>query len=94
MSYSHVVKADGPWWLVEDEQVGVGIAFNGGRTDMGAQWIMAHPIGPGTLVVGEFTKEKRLNNPGEPLTFYYATVTNVGWAFPVAEFSIQGGGNV
>jgi hypothetical protein len=62
---------------------------------MGLQLIMADPIRDGTLMVSEFTKERKIVPPvpPNPLTVaYWVTVKNIG-AFETI-FTIQGGGVV
>ena len=68
-----------------------------GGHDMGAQWIMADPIGidPATLLVKDHTKQHkpRRRQPGpEAIVVYSVTVVNIGGE--TAHFSLQGGGNV
>jgi len=60
--------------------------------DHGAQWIMADPIGPGSLMVTEATKERQIQVPNQLRVVYWTTVTNVGSDSSI--FSVQGGGNV
>jgi hypothetical protein len=62
-----------------------------GEEDHGAQWIMAHSRGPGTLKVSDFAKERRIKVPNRLETIYWATVTNLGGD---TVFSLSGGGNV
>lgn len=82
----------GDFSLSDGSSMGVVVFFNGGATDLGAQWIMADPRGPGVLQVTNFTKERRFVPPNQLRTFYWAVVTNTGLG--VALFSLQGGGNV
>ncbi len=68
-----------------------------GGHDMGAQWIMAAPIGidSATLLVKDHTKQvkPRRAHPGvEAIVVYSVTVVNIGGEH--AHFSLQGGGNV
>jgi len=94
----------GDLWLAAGQSTVVNLAFGRidgepewGGHDMGAQWIMADPIGinPATLLVRDHTKQHkpRRAQPGlEPIVVYYATVVNIGGE--TAHFSLQGGGNV
>jgi hypothetical protein len=67
----------------------VGITYGG--NDMGAQWIMAHPIGPGALQMSDFAKIRRPAASNRLDTSYEATVTNIG---EDTIFNLSGGGNV
>jgi hypothetical protein len=69
----------------------VGVHWDDGDGDRGAQWIMADPIGPGTLAVNNFVKERRIVVPNKLHVFYWATVTNIG--ADDALFTLHGGGN-
>lgn len=88
MAFNNVTSPD--FVLSSGNSVRVWIGFNG--VDFGAQWIQAHPIGPGFLQVSDFAKERRIQVPNSLITIYWATVTNVGNDF--ALFSLSGGGNV
>jgi hypothetical protein len=73
--------SSGRYWLTRND-----------GEDFGAQWIMAHPIGPGTLEVSAFAKEHRIAIPNRLVTLYWVTVTNIGG--DIALFSLSGGGNI
>jgi hypothetical protein len=94
----------GDLWLAPGESWTISIKFGQiagepewGGSDMGAQWIMASPIGisPGQLLVKDHTKQHkpRRGQPGpEAIVVYSVTIVNIGSEH--AHFSIQGGGNV
>ena len=94
----------GDFWLAPGASTRISIKFGQiagepewGGQDMGAQWIMAAPIGinPATLLVKDHTKQHkpRRAHPGEEaIVVYSVTVVNIGGEH--AHFSIQGGGNV
>src|SRR5712671_3050548 len=100
MAFSNV----GDFWLAPGAFDRYTIAFGQiagepewGGSDMGAQWIMAAPIGisPATLLVKDHTKQvkPRRAHPGEEaIVVYTVTVVNIGTEH--AHFSLQGGGNV
>jgi hypothetical protein len=93
----------GDFWLAPGESIRINLKFGQiarepewGGHDLGAQWIMAAPIGinPAALLVKDHTKEHkpRRGHPGdEAIVVYSVTVVNVGEED--AHFSIQGGGN-
>ena len=81
----------GPFTLDAGASTGVWIARTDGA-DMGAQWIMADPIGPGKLTVTGMTKERQIKVPNQLVVVYSTTVTNTGNDFSI--FYLQGGGNV
>lgn len=93
----------GDHWLKPGESTTISLAFGQidgepewGGHDMGAQWIMADPIGinPATLLVKDHTKQHkpRRGQPGEEaIVVYSVTVVNIGGE--IAHFSLQGGGN-
>ena len=99
MSFNNV----GDFWLAPGKELRIGLRFGQiagepewGGHDLGAQWIMADPIGinPAVLLVKDHTKENkpRRAHPGdEPIVVYSVTVVNIGASD--AHFSIQGGGN-
>ncbi len=91
MAFNNLRPSDGPFVLDAGASVGVWITHNGGD-DFGAQWIMADPIGPGTLTVTGMTKERRIQVPNRLVVIYSTSVTNTGNDFSL--FSVQGGGNV
>lgn len=84
MSFNNV----GSFSLASGDQTRIWVSWN---DDYGAQWIMAHPIGPGSLGLSDATKERRIQVPNSLITFYWTTVTNEGADDTV--FSVQGGGN-
>lgn len=91
MAFNDVTPSEGPFALDSGNQLRVWIVRNHGE-DFGAQWIQAHPIGPGFLQVSELAKEHRVEVPNRLITVYWATVTNIGPDFSI--FSLSGGGNV
>jgi hypothetical protein len=91
MAFNGVMPSEGPFVLESGDAVRVWVSRNGGE-DFGAQWIQAHPIGPGFLQVTDFAKEHRIEIPNRLITVYWATVTNIGSAFSI--FSLSGGGNI
>ena len=91
MAFNGLMPPEGPFALSAGERTRVWVVRNGGE-DFGAQWIQAHPIGPGFLQVSDFAKEHRVKIPNSLITVYWATVTNVGSDFSL--FSLTGGGNV
>ena len=92
MSFNHLQPPDGPFILGPDGSMRVWVRFGNPGEDQGAQWIMADPIGLGSLTVDGFTKEKRIIGPhGRTDVRYWATVTNND-PVPVL-FTLTGGGN-
>lgn len=89
MAFNNVQPSDGPF-SIGSEPVRVWLTL-GNSEDFGAQWIMANPIGPGSLEVSNFTKEKRIRVPNALDVIYWVTVNNDG---EDTLFNIQGGGNV
>ena len=93
----------GSIWLEPGESITLDLKFGQidgepewGGHDMGAQWIMADPIGinPATLLVKDHTKQHkpRRAQPGaESIVVYSVTIVNIG--AETANFSLQGGGN-
>jgi len=86
MSFANV----GSFALSSGASLRIWMSYDG--QDAGAQWIMADPIGPGSLMVSEATKERQIQVPDQLRTVYWTTVTNVG--SDISLFSITGGGNV
>ena len=94
----------GDFWLAPGESTRPSVRFGAfpeepewGGYDMGAQWIMAAPIGinPATLLVTGHTKQhkpRRAHPDPNPIVVYTVTIVNIG--DEDAHFSLQGGGNV
>jgi hypothetical protein len=92
MAFAGVQPADGPFSLDVRHGLRIWITINGGE-DHGAQWAQPNSIGPASLQVGDFGKERRVNPDGRSFSvFYWCTVTNIGDF--VALFNMTGGGNV
>jgi hypothetical protein len=92
MAFAGLHPADGPFVLSDGSSLRIWITREGGQ-DLGAQWAQPNSIGPATLQVGEFAKERRPDPGGRSFTvLYWCTVTNIG-GFP-ALFDLTGGGNV
>lgn len=93
MSFNQLQPPGGPFLLGPDASMRVWVRLGGNPgQDHGATWIMADPIGLGSLTVDGFTKEKRIIGPhGRTDILYWATVTNND-PVPVL-FTVQGGGN-
>jgi hypothetical protein len=91
MAFNNVQPASGPFVLGPNGSTRVWIRFPNGR-DNGATWIMADPIGIGSLTVSDFTKRKGVREREQVEVFYLATVTN-NQPVPVL-FTLQGGGNI
>lgn len=89
MAFNDIQPSEGPF-IIGEGPVRLGIIYPNGE-DLGAQWIMANPIGPGFLEVSNFAKEKRIRPRNGVDVFYWVTVTNVG---EDTLFNVQGGGNV
>ncbi|RZF24564.1 hypothetical protein EVC45_38180 [Paraburkholderia sp. UYCP14C] len=92
MAFNNVGGPSGKFSLASGSQVGAWISW--GTEDLGAQWIMADPVGPGKFTVSEMTKEKTITVPNSLSVTYSTTVTNVGDDIFAVLFTIQGGGNV
>jgi hypothetical protein len=90
MAFNHLVPAEGPFILSAGSQIGVNVTYPNFE-DMGAQWIMADPIGPGQFTVTDMTKERRIAIPNRLHVVYGVTVKCTG---SDGLFSVQGGGNV
>jgi len=102
MSFNGLQPSSGPYYLAPGQPMGI-LMWNGNPgNDLGAQWIMAHPISdptqpPATLQVDNFCKilDYSIGNTqgvySDPFYQYSVTVTNVGQSG--VYFNIQGGGN-
>jgi hypothetical protein len=95
MAFNGLQPSGGPFVLADGASTQVWVrrnVSNGHGSDLGAQWIMADPIGPGSLQVDNFVKQRNIVVPNQLEVVYLVTVTNVG--FDDSLFSVQGGGNV
>jgi hypothetical protein len=90
MAFNNLVPVDGPFVLSSGNQIGVNVTYPN-FADMGAQWIMADPIGPGRFTVTDMSKERRIAVPNLLQVVYSATVKCTGTD---GLFSVQGGGNI
>jgi hypothetical protein len=102
MSFNGVQSASGPYFLAPGGATIITIWYGNPGDDMGAQWIMAHPITdptqpPATLQVDNFCKilDYQIGNTqgvySDPFYQYSVMVTNVGQSG--VNFNVQGGGN-
>ena len=97
MAFNGLQPASGPFSLTVGNQLRVWVTLDD-ASDNGAQWIMADPIGPGSLQVDSFAKSRTVNADGRSFSItYWCTVTALddgGSGLGVTLFSVQGGGNV
>jgi hypothetical protein len=98
VAFNNLQPASGPFGLSVGGTAQVWVKYNGGSDDLGAQWIEANPIGPGTLQVDKFIKSRTVNSDGRSFAVtYLCTVTAIddgGSGLGVLLFNLDGGGNV
>ena len=109
MGFNGLQPASGPFFLAPGEAMRIWVRFGDPGDDLGAQWIMAHPLEsnpptPASLTVSDFTKTRgytiaSVTENGAPI-YTYDGQTYIEYDVTVTNtgqypvfFNVQGGGN-